>query len=212
MNAAQDQIDTRSAPPPSTLSPEQALERLMAGNKRYATNQRINEDFSATRSARSQSQQPFAAVLSCADSRISPELAFDQGPGSIFVLRLAGNFLNVDGLASLEYAVGVLGVPLVLVLGHTNCGAVDAAIDAAHGASALPGHLPVLVESIAPAVKRAKARTPEDLLLAATEENVWNAVDGLEGKSNLIAERVAEDRLILQGGIYDIASGRVRLI
>ncbi|WP_196260114.1 carbonic anhydrase [Pelagibacterium limicola] len=85
-------------PPPSTLTPQDALAMLMAGNARYASNQRVNEDFSATRSARTQSQQPFAAVLSCADSRISPELAFDQGPGNIFVLRLAGNFLNVDGL------------------------------------------------------------------------------------------------------------------
>jgi carbonic anhydrase len=99
-----------------------------------------------------------AAILSCADSRVSPELLFDQGPGDLFVVRLAGNFVDDDGLASLEYAVKFLGAPLLMVLGHSNCGAVDAAIKVVKEGAELPGHLPELVDSIKPAVIAAQAR------------------------------------------------------
>src|SRR3712207_3984048 len=108
---------------------------------------------SAGRVARAAVQYPFAAILSCADSRVSPELAFDQGPGELFVVRLAGNFVNDDGLASLEYGTRFLGVPLVMILGHSNCGAVSATIKVLQEGAALPGHLPELVNSIKPAVE-----------------------------------------------------------
>jgi carbonic anhydrase len=108
-------------------------------------------------------QFPIAAILSCADSRVAPEFAFDQGPGDLFVVRLAGNFANDDGLASLEYAVKFLGVPLVLVLGHSNCGAVSSAIRVVEDNAEPPGHLPGLVQSIKPAVEAAKAKSPKDL-------------------------------------------------
>lgn len=113
-------------PPQNVISPDAALERLMAGNARYAANAMQRQDFSAGRAARVTAQFPIAAILSCSDSRVAPELAFDQGPGDLFIVRLAGNFVDDDGLASLEYAVKFLGVPLLMVLGHTNCGAVAA--------------------------------------------------------------------------------------
>src|SRR4029453_18222934 len=124
----------------------------MEGNERYAKNEMKERDFSAGRAARASAQYPFAAILSCADSRVSPELAFDEGPGELFVVRVAGNFVTPDLLASLEYGVQFLGVPFILVLGHSKCGAVDAAIKVAKSKATLPGHLPDLVKAIKPAV------------------------------------------------------------
>ena len=138
---------------PNAISPDEALQRLMDGNARYAANTPAIKDFSAGRAARVAKQYPFAAILSCADSRVAPELAFDQGPGELFVVRVAGNFVDDDGLASLEYGVKFLGVPLIMVLGHTNCGAVEATIKVVKDNAKLPGHLPGLVRAIKPAVE-----------------------------------------------------------
>src|SRR5262245_58086051 len=112
-----------AAAPPSTVSPDAALVRLTEGNARYAANAPQMRDYSAGRAARAQSQHPIAAVLACADSRVAPEFVFDQGPGDLFVVRVAGNIASRDGIASLEYAVRYLNAPLVVVLGHSGCGA-----------------------------------------------------------------------------------------
>ena len=141
-----------AAPPPNAIPPADALKRLLEGNARYAANMPREKDFSAGRAARTQAQYPFAAILSCADSRVAPELAFDEGPGELFVVRVAGNFVNPDLLASLEYGVQFLGVPFIFVLGHSRCGAVDAAIKVLKTKAVLPGHLPELVTAIKPAV------------------------------------------------------------
>src|SRR5690606_28296195 len=101
-----------------------ALKRLEEGNLRYVSNTSINRDYSVDRAERAQSQAPFASVVGCADSRVSPEIVFDQGPGDLFVVRVAGNFVNEDGLASLEFGAAVLGSQLIMVLGHSACGAV----------------------------------------------------------------------------------------
>ncbi|MFC6656398.1 carbonic anhydrase [Roseibium salinum] len=116
-----------SEAPPAT--PDEALKRLIDGNARYVANSPINTDHSVGRSARSTGQQPFAAVVTCSDSRVVPELIFDQGPGDLFVVRVAGNFINEDGLASLEFGAAVLGIKTIVVLGHTSCGAVRATIE-----------------------------------------------------------------------------------
>lgn len=173
--------DTLSSPQ-NAISPKAALERLMEGNARYVENIPRHRDFSAERSARATAQYPIAAILSCADSRVAPELVFDQGPGDIFLVRVAGNFMNEDGLASIEYALKLLGVPLIMVLGHSHCGAVSAAIKWVKEQAKLPGHLPQLVSTIKPAVEVAqyrlsregsKPRVESDLLLQhATIENV----------------------------------------
>jgi carbonic anhydrase len=152
-------------------SPEEGLQRLIDGNARYVANATINADYSTGRAARAVGQQPFAAILACADARVAPELIFDQGPGQLFVVRVAGNFINDDGLASLEYGAAVLGIQLIVVLGHTGCGAVGAAIKAVEEDSMPPGHLPGLVDAIRPAVEVAKAANPADLLAAATVAN-----------------------------------------
>ncbi|WP_428029570.1 carbonic anhydrase [Ancylobacter sp.] len=200
------------APAPNAISPDEALKRLMDGNARYAANAQSNRDYSAGRAARAQAQYPFAGLVSCADSRVSPELAFDQGPGELFVVRVAGNFVNIDGLASLEYGVKFLGVPLIMVLGHTNCGAVDATIKVVKNNISLPGHLDDLVDNIKPAVEIALKEKPQDPLNAAIVENVRFNVKELGEANPIITEFVANGRLKIVGGLYDLSSGKVSLI
>ena len=169
----------------------------------------LHRNFSAGRVERTTSQYPIAAILSCADSRVAPEFAFDQGPGDLFVVRIAGNFANDDGLASLEYAVKFLGVPLVLVLGHSNCGAVSAAIKVVEDNAVLPGHLPGLVQSLKPAVEAAKAKSPKDLLAAAIAENVVLTVKQLETAQPLLASFADSGKVKVAGGVYDLANGKL---
>ena len=197
---------------PNVIAPEAALQRLMQGNKRYAANASEQRDYSAGRAQRVSAQYPIAAILSCADSRVSPELLFDQGPGDLFVVRLAGNFVNDDGLASLEYAVKFLGVPLLMVLGHSNCGAVDAAIKVVKEGAKLPGHLPELIDSIKPAVIAAHARHPGDFLAAAIEENVKLNVKRLHADEPIVSEALVAKKVAAVGGIYDLGTGKVNLI
>jgi carbonic anhydrase len=194
--------------PQNVIPPSQALDRLMQGNARYAANQPNERDFSHDRAERATAQYPIAAVLSCADSRVSPELLFDQGPGDVFVVRLAGNFLDDDGFASLEYAVKFLGAPLVMILGHTNCGAIDAAIKVVKEGI----ELPELIKSIEPAVIAAHARHPSDLLAAATEENVRLNLKRLVDNEPIMTEPLAAKKLAIAGGVYDIATGKVNLL
>lgn len=141
-------------PARSADTPDAALARLMEGNARYVSGKLNERDFSAGRAARTQGQAPFAAILGCADSRIAPELAFDQGPGELFVVRVAGNFVTPDGLGSLEYGVAVLGTKVIMVLGHTSCGAVHATVSALQKGNSFPGHIASLVTSMKPPSSR----------------------------------------------------------
>jgi carbonic anhydrase len=175
-------------PPPkpqNELSPAAALDRLMKGNARYVKGLSRRHDFKSEREALVGGQNPYAGILSCADSRIAPEYAFDSGRGDLFVCRVAGNFANDDTVASLEYAAAILKTPLFLVLGHESCGAVDAAINSIRDNTTLPGHLPSLVSNLAPAVK-AVMDQPGDGLQNAIRRNV--------------------------GGIYRLGDGKVELI
>ncbi len=201
-----------SPPPQNAISPAEALERLMQGNARYVAGETECKDFSASRSERAGAQFPIVAVLSCSDSRVSPELLFEQGPGDIFVVRVAGNFVNTDGLASMEYAVKVLNVPLLMVLGHTNCGAIAAAVKVVTEHAELPGHLPELVGSIEPAVIAAHAKHPSDLVAASIEENVRLGVKRLIDDTPIISDALAAKKIAISGGVYDIATGKVGLI
>ena len=197
---------------PNAVPPAAALDRLMQGNVRYAAGESEWEDYSVGRAERVAAQYPIAAILGCSDSRVSPELLFDQGPGDLFVVRLAGNFLDDDGFASLEYAVQFLGAPLVMVLGHTNCGAVAAAVKVVTERAELPGHLPDLVKAIEPAVIAAHGRHPSDLVAAATEENVRINVKRLIDNAPIMTDALAAKKIAISGGIYDIATGKVNLI
>jgi carbonic anhydrase len=197
---------------PNAIPPDEALQRLIEGNARYVAGEPTDKDFEAGRAARAAAQYPFASILSCADSRVAPELTFDQGPGDLFVVRVAGNVAADDGIASLEYGSAVLGVPLILVLGHTSCGAVDAAIKVVKDNAELPGHLPQLIGHITPAVKTAMEGNPPDLLAAATAQNVRNAMARLSDDSPVLSGMIAGGKVKVVGGIYEIASGRVSLL
>lgn len=197
---------------PNSIPPAEALDRLMQGNARYAANTPSNKDYSADRATRVSAQYPIAAIVGCADSRVAPELAFDQGPGDLFVVRVAGNFVNDDILASLEYGVEILGVPLIMVLGHTQCGAVTATVKALKDGTRLPGHLPELVRALKPAVQMAKVGHGEDLVEQATIENVKLNTNRLIVSRPLIGPYVKSGRIKIVGGVYDLATGKVTLL
>ncbi len=196
----------------SPMSPDAALERLLEGNARHAAKSPEHREDFEHRADRVDAQHPFAAILACSDSRVAPERVFDQGPGDIFAVRLAGNIVEDDGLASLEYAVKFLGTPLVMVLGHTHCGAVTAAVNVVTRRAALPGHLPKLIAAIEPAVIAAHGRHPSDLVAASIEENVKLNVKKLRADEPIVSEALAAKQLIAVGGVYDLATGKVELL
>jgi carbonic anhydrase len=206
--------DASGAPPPkpqNVISPDEALERLLEGNARFVAGFAKRRDFVAEREALVGGQNPYAAILSCADSRIAPEYAFDSGQGDLFVCRVAGNFLTTDNIASFEYAVDVLKTPFILVLGHEQCGAVKAAIASVVDKVTLPGHLSALAEGLAPAVLET-ADKPGDRLLNAIRDNVRRNVEALKTTTPIISAAVNEGRVKVAGGLYRLQTGQVELI
>jgi carbonic anhydrase len=204
--------DAKSTPKPQNdISPTAALDRLIKGNARYVEGVAHRHDFKHEREALAGGQNPYAGILSCADSRIAPEYAFDSGRGDLFVCRVAGNFANDDSIASLEYAVAILNTPMILVLGHDSCGAVDATIKSLKDNTTLPGHLPSLVSNIAPAVK-ASADRPGDKLANAIRQNVIDNVAKLKSAAPILSAAVEQGKLKIAGGIYRLGDGRVELV
>ena len=200
------------APRPNAIPPSEALSRLMAGNARYAANAPNERDYSSGRAARAQAQYPIAAVLSCADSRVPPEIIFDLGPGDLFVVRVAGNVVSRDLLASLEYGVEFLGAPLVMVLGHSRCGAIDAAIKVLQRKTALPGHLPELIRTLKPAVVVAEKARRGDLLESAIAENVRRQVAALRNSPPIVKRLYAGRKIDVVGAVYELATGKVVMV
>lgn len=185
----------------------------MRGNERYVSGQPQLRHIEATRAMLLTGQNPYASILSCADSRVSPELCFDEAQGDLFVTRLAGNYVTNDMLASLEYAVVILKSPLIMVLGHTGCGAVSAAVSAAESQAEIPGHIQNIVTAIMPAVRAAAAQPHEgDLLRAATKENIKQNVQRLTEATPIIRQAVREGRVKVVGGLYELKTGRVELL
>src|ERR1700678_3818608 len=189
--------------PENVISPGEAWARLKKGNERYVDSMMKQQDFAAERKALAGGQNPFAGILTCADSRVAPEFTFDQGLGDLFVVRVAGNFAEENGIASFEYAVKFLGTSLLVVLGHDKCGAVDAAIKTVKDGAELPGHLPQLVEHIRPAVKTALAESG-DLLANAIRENVILNVETLKTATPILSQYVADGKVRVVGGIYKL--------
>lgn len=193
----------------NAVAPNEAWERLMLGNQRFLDNTRRNVDFAAARPSLALGQHPFAAILTCADSRVVPELAFDQAPGDLFVPRVAGNFAGDDEIASLEYAVASLNTRLIVVLGHSKCGAVDAALAVARDNADLPGYLPKLINNIVPAANKALLSGAEDILAEAVNENIRMTVENLITRSVVIGAAHSEGKLAVLGAHYDLESGAV---
>jgi carbonic anhydrase len=204
--------DANTPPKPeNVLSPEASLERLLKGNHRYVEGLSRRHDFKHEREVLTGGQNPYAGILSCADSRIAPEYAFDSGRGDLFVCRVAGNFANDETVASLEYAVAILNTPLILVLGHDSCGAVDATIKSLKDNTVLPGHLPSLVAALAPAVK-AVSQHEGNPLDNAIRQNVIDNVAKLKSATPILSAAVEQGKLKVVGGIYRLGDGRVDMI
>jgi carbonic anhydrase len=204
--------ETKKPPKPqNTISPAAALERLEEGNERYVEGVARRHDFRHEREVLVSGQNPYAAILSCADSRIAPEYAFDSGRGDLFVCRVAGNFANEESVASLEYSVAVLAAPLILVLGHDACGAVDSTIKSLKDNTTLPGHLPSLVAGIAPAVKAVSGQAG-DLLANAIKQNVLDTVGKLKSATPILSAAVEQGKLKVAGGIYRLRTGKVDMV
>jgi len=193
-------------------TPDAALHLLIEGNARYVANQTRERDFSAARASRTQGQAPFAAILGCADSRVAPELAFDQGPGDLFVVRVAGNFVTLEGLASLEFGAAVLGTKLIMVLGHNSCGAVNATVTALQKGNTLPGHISDLARAMKPGIEPVLKQSGDDLQQRAVIANVRYNAQRLQHAKPILAEMVAKNEVRVVGAVYDLATGKVTLV
>jgi len=189
----------------SMMTVERALESLKEGNKRFSSGKSEHPRQGHGRRAEiAGGQHPFVAIVACSDSRVAPEIIFDQGLGDLFVVRCAGNLIDEIGLASIEYAVEHLDVPLVVVMGHSRCGAITAAVQK----GAAPGHLSRVVSALDPVVERAKA-LGGDLADNASRENVRAAGASLESSEPLLRRLVDRGDLLVAGAFYDVESGVV---
>lgn len=193
---------------PEVVSPDQALKRLLDGNKRFVQQKRENPDQSLQRlQLVAKGQHPFAAMLSCSDSRVPSEIIFDQGFGDLFIVRVAGNVATTEGIGSLEFATSVLGAPLIMVMGHKRCGAVTAAVKG----DPLPGRIGTFVEEIKPAVVKAKGRSGDPVENAVTA-NVQYQVATLKQTSTILTQLMETGKLKIVGSRYDLDTGEVSLV
>lgn len=196
----------------AAISPKKALKILKEGNARFQNNQSINRNLLEQVSDTSNGQYPFAAVLSCIDSRVPAEKVFDQGIGDLFSIRIAGNFVNDDILGSLEFACKIAGAKVILVLGHTSCGAVKGACDQAR-----LGHLTGMLENIRPAVASVKEPIEDELRNSQNAEfvdrvaqkNVELALNDIRTRSGVLREMEENGEIIIHGAMYDVVSGVV---
>ncbi len=192
--------------------PAESLQRLKDGNARYVSGQTSQkESGEAYRRELAKGQQPYAVVVACSDSRVAPEVVFDEGLGKIFVVRTAGNVVDPVALGSIEYAVEHLHAPLVVVLGHESCGAVKAAIDSKGRPE---GNIGAIIRKIMPAVKSARAslRSGEDLAYAATIRNVKNVAHQIVKRSRIISREIHEGEVRVVGAFYSITTGKVEAV
>jgi carbonic anhydrase len=192
------------------ITPERALQLLKGGNERFMNNLKVNRNLLEQVNETRDEQWPFAVILSCMDSRTSAELIFDQGLGDIFSVRVAGNIINEDVLASMEFACKVVGSKLILVLGHTKCGAIKGACDHVQ-----MGHLSALLSKITPALEEEKNTqvnrdsTNEEFVERVAEINVKRSVQGILTRSAIIKELIEKGQVGIIGAMYDVTSGKV---
>ncbi|PIB33116.1 carbonic anhydrase [Gaetbulibacter sp. 5U11] len=196
----------------ATMTPQKAIDFLKEGNQRFQNNLKANRNLLEQVNDTSDGQFPFATILSCIDSRVSAELVFDQGLGDIFSVRIAGNFVNEDILGSMEFACKLAGTKVIVVLGHTSCGAVKGACDHAE-----MGNLTKLIQKITPAVnavtepKDESLRTSKNLEFVdeVSKKNVHLTIDRIHAESPILAEMEKNGEIKIVGAMYDINTGAV---
>jgi carbonic anhydrase len=190
------------------ITPEMAIKLLQDGNQRFVNNLKVNRNLLSQMNETSESQHPFAVIISCMDSRTSAELIFDQGLGDIFSIRIAGNVINEDILGSAEFGCKVAGAKVVVVLGHSGCGAIKGAI-----ANVDLGHLHFITHKIQrciPVVKRSFPNISEiELNKIVTKENILLGVSDLKSRSSILEEMIYNGEIIIIGGLYDLSTGKV---
>jgi len=190
------------------IAADQVLKMLLDGNKQYAAGKLTHPN--STPQRRQQlvaGQHPLAIILSCSDSRVPPEIIFDQGLGDLFVVRVAGNVVDNLALGSIEYAAEHLGVPLIVVLGHEKCGAITAAVE---GGGKAPGHIEAVVKALRPAVEKVKDK-PGDKVENAIKANIELIVEQLKTSRPILAELVKDGKLMIVGARYDLDTGLVEI-
>ncbi|GAB4448241.1 MAG: carbonic anhydrase family protein [Bacteroidia bacterium] len=191
------------------LTPSRALDLLIKGNERFVNNLSVNRDHKELISTFSKEQKPYAFILGCIDSRVPIEIVFDQGLGDLFVARVAGNIINDDLIASAEFAVSIVGVKIIMILGHTNCGAIRGYLSGIR-----TGYLKNLMEKIEPAYLKYKEKidgseNPPDFL------SMYNAIDTAEqlyNKSEIIKNAIHNHQILITSAIYDIETGKVSIL
>ena len=196
-------------PDQPSVAPTEAISKLKEGNGRYTSGNLQHPGQTTERRAElTKTQHPFAIVLSCSDSRVPPEIVFDQGLGDLFVVRVAGNVINDEGLGSIEYAVDHLGSRLIVVLGHQSCGAVKAARETIAAKGKAPGHIHSLVTAIKPAVEA----TASGDLEATIKANVKHVVNALRSSTPILKAKVDSGEIQVIGGYYSLDTGAVTLL
>lgn len=197
---------------PAQPSPEEALQLLLQGNARYRAGKATFDDLSARRKAVAGAQRPFAMILSCADSRVPPELIFDRTLGDLFVVRVAGNYPTTGGIGSFEYAYEHFATPLLLVLGHTGCGAVQATVDALKKpGSHAPGDIEEIVTAITPSAKKVLNK-PGSVYDNAVRQNATDAAAQLTATPPILKQAAAASKLRIVSAVYDLSSGSVTML
>lgn len=193
------------------ITPDEAISLLKKGNERFVSNLKINRNLLQQVNETSEGQHPFAVIISCMDSRTSPELVFDQGLGDVFTIRIAGNVINEDIIGSTEFGCKVAGAKVVLVLGHTNCGAVNGAIN-----NVELGHLHFVTDKIKRCLPQIQKNlvnaTASDVCEQVTLENVKLGMNDLKKNSVILNELLNKKEIKIVGGIYDLSTGLVEFI
>ncbi|MBS0622406.1 MAG: carbonic anhydrase [Verrucomicrobia bacterium] len=193
---------------PIFAAEKSALDKLVDGNQRYVHSTTIcQEDWSAERQAHIHGQAPFAVILTCSDSRVPPEIIFDQELGDLFVIRVAGNVVDDFAIGSIEYGVTILGADTVLVLGHSNCGAVDGALKGLK----FDNHIQEVLDAIQPAIEAVQG-TSENVLEKAIKANVRHVESKLKSSKPVLAELLEQGSLSILGAYYDLSSGKVEFL
>ena len=200
--------------PKPPMSPDEAIALLKEGNRRFVSGEPGRPALSnaARRASLAQAQRPFCVLVGCSDSRVSPELLFGVGLGELFIVRNAGNVVDLAAMGSIEYGVSVLGAPLVLVLGHERCGAVQAAVSVVENDATFPGSIGQMIEPIIPAVLRARRDGMDDLLDRSVRANVARVVERLRHTEQMLMKPQTDGTLKIIGARYDLDDGNVEFM
>lgn len=194
----------------NTLTPDQSLEELKAGNTRFISGELSTKNYNAEVEETAHGQNPYAVIVTCSDSRLPAEIIFDESIGELFVIRLAGNVVDSSALGSIEYAVKYLNSSYILMLGHTHCGAVHAVV----GGGSYSPSITALAKKIVPAFENVKSKNvdEEDLLEETIEENVHLQLNVISSMSEIVSTHITDGTVKIGGGLYDISTGKIHFL